>query len=51
MTFWTDEAAAEAGISSGLWRAQVEKFVTLMRTKPGREAYEVAVAETPAQVR
>jgi hypothetical protein len=25
--------------------------VTLMRTQPGREAYEVAVAETPAQVR
>ncbi|HTS72592.1 MAG TPA: hypothetical protein VMG74_02640 [Gaiellaceae bacterium] len=51
MTFWADEAAAEAGISSGLWRAQVEKFVTLMRTQPGRESYEVAVAETPAQVR
>ena len=50
MTFWSDEAAAEAGISSGLWRAQVAKFAMLMRTQPGRESYEVAVAETPARV-
>jgi heme-degrading monooxygenase HmoA len=50
MTFWTDEAAAEAGISSGLWHAQVEKFVTLIRTQPGREAYDVVVAEAPVPV-
>ena len=50
MTFWADEAAAEAGISSGLWRAQVAKFVTLMRTQPGRESYDVAVAEAPVPV-
>jgi heme-degrading monooxygenase HmoA len=46
-TFWADDDAAEAGIASGLWRAQVEKFVTLMRTQPGRETYDVAVAEAP----
>ncbi|MGZ4307927.1 MAG: hypothetical protein ACXVFC_04860 [Gaiellaceae bacterium] len=51
MTFWTDEATAEAGISSGLWRAQVEKFVTLIRAQPGRESYDVVVAEAPSYVR
>ena len=50
MTFWTNDAAAEAGISSGLWRAQVEKCVTLIRTQPGREAYDVVVAEAPVPV-
>jgi heme-degrading monooxygenase HmoA len=50
MTFWTDEAAAEAGVSSGLWHAQVEKFVTLIRAQPGREAYDVVVAEAPVPV-
>jgi hypothetical protein len=47
LTFWTDDDAAEAGIASGLWSAQVEKFVTIVRTPPGRETYEVAVAEAP----
>jgi heme-degrading monooxygenase HmoA len=47
MTFWTDEAAAEAGIASGHYAAQVEKFVTLIRAAPGRQAYEVLVARPP----
>jgi hypothetical protein len=49
-TFWTDEVAAEAAIAAGLWSAQVAKFVTVMRTQPGREAYDVVVAEAPAPV-
>jgi heme-degrading monooxygenase HmoA len=48
LTFWADEAAAEAGIASGAYGAQVEKFVTVMRAAPGRETYDVAVAEAPA---
>jgi heme-degrading monooxygenase HmoA len=48
MTFWTDEHAAEAGVASGLWRTQVEKFVTLIRDAPGRTAYDVVVEDAPA---
>ena len=48
MTFWADDATAEAGISSGAYGARVEKFVTVMRAAPGRETYDVSVAEAPA---
>ena len=48
MTFWENEEAAEAGISSGYYTAQVEKFVTYFRAPAGRETYEVALAEAPS---
>ena len=48
MTFWTDDEAAERSLASGLYAAQVDKFVTLMRTPPGREAYDVSIADVPA---
>ena len=48
MTFWGSEEAAEAGLSSGYYAAQVEKFVPYFRAPPGRETYEVALAEAPA---
>ena len=48
MTFWADDEAAERSLASGLYAAQVDKFVTIMRTPPGRETYEVAIADAPA---
>jgi heme-degrading monooxygenase HmoA len=48
MTFWASDEAAEAGIASGYYAAQVEKFVTYFRAPPGRETYEVAIAQAPA---
>ena len=48
ITFWTDDEAAERSLASGLYAAQVDKFVTLMRTPPGREAYDVSIANVPA---
>jgi heme-degrading monooxygenase HmoA len=48
LTFWTDEAAAEAGVKSGFYGEQVRKFVTVFEAPPGRETYEVVVAETAA---
>lgn len=50
MTFWRDEHAAQRTIDSGLYRANVEKFVTLLRAPPGREGYDVAVADRPAAI-
>jgi hypothetical protein len=47
VTFWTDEEAAEAAIASGHYAAQVEKFVTLIRAAPGRQTYDVLVAQPP----
>jgi heme-degrading monooxygenase HmoA len=46
LTFWTDEEAADAGVESGFYLDQVRKFVTVFKAPPGRETYEVVVAET-----
>jgi heme-degrading monooxygenase HmoA len=48
LTFWTDEAAARETTESGFYADQVRKFVTFYRTPPGRELYDVALAEAPA---
>ena len=50
MTFWRDEEAAEAGVVGGFYREQVQKFVTVFKAPPGREMYDVAVADVPAVV-
>lgn len=48
MTFWRDAAAADAGLDSGFYDEQVRKFVTTYRAQPGRETYDVAIADVPA---
>lgn len=50
LTFWRDEEAAEAGLKGGrsFYAEQVEKFVTIYRSPPGRERYDVVVADFPA---
>jgi heme-degrading monooxygenase HmoA len=50
LTFWSDEEAADAGLAGArsFYAEQVEKFVTIYRSPPGRETYDVAVAEAPA---
>jgi heme-degrading monooxygenase HmoA len=48
LTFWADVDSARAGIESGFYAEQVEKFVTVYRTPPGRDVYDVVVAEAPA---
>jgi heme-degrading monooxygenase HmoA len=52
LTFWRDEEAAEAGLAGGrsFYAEQIEKFVTIYRSSPGRETYDVAIAEAPAGV-
>jgi hypothetical protein len=50
MTFWRDEHAAEAGMASGFYGEQVQKFVTVFKAPLGREMYDVAVADVPAVV-
>jgi heme-degrading monooxygenase HmoA len=48
LTLWDNEQAAQSGIESGYYQEQIAKFVTFMRQAPGREHYEVIVAEVPA---
>lgn len=48
VTFWADEDAADAGVGSGRYDEQVEKFVTIFRSPPGRETYDVSIADVPA---
>jgi hypothetical protein len=50
ITFWSTEEAAEAGIKGGrsFYAEQVEKFVTIYKAPPGRETYDVVLAEAPA---
>jgi heme-degrading monooxygenase HmoA len=48
LTFWESEEAATAGLASGYYTEQLEKFVTFFRAPPGRETYEVALAEAPS---
>jgi hypothetical protein len=52
LTFWRDETAADAGLEGGrsFYAEQVEKFVTIYRSPPGRETYQVVVDDFPAAV-
>jgi heme-degrading monooxygenase HmoA len=45
VSFWGSEEAAEA--STAFAAAEVERYVTMFRAPPGREQYEVVVAELP----
>jgi heme-degrading monooxygenase HmoA len=47
MSLWVSEAAADAALASGFYQEQVEQFATLFLAPPGREQYEVALAEPP----
>jgi heme-degrading monooxygenase HmoA len=52
LTFWETEEAAEAGLKGtrSFYSEQVEKFVTLYAAPPGRELYDVVLAESPSAV-
>jgi heme-degrading monooxygenase HmoA len=47
MSLWDSREAAQAGVESGYYDEQVAKFVTVYRTPPGREHYEVVLADIP----
>ncbi len=47
ITFWASAEDAESGLASGFYGEQVEKFATVYRASPGRELYDVVVADVP----
>ena len=51
LTLWASDEAAEASLASGHYAKQLEKFVTFFRAPPGREHYDVALADVPAVTR
>ena len=48
VSIWDSEEAAAA--SADFARGELERFVTLFRAPPGREQYEVQVADVPEAI-
>jgi heme-degrading monooxygenase HmoA len=53
ITLWSSEETAHASRVSGFYQSQIEKLsdVVFYRASPGREAYDVVVAEAPVTAR
>ena len=51
LSFWTSDETARATRLSGFYKEQIEKFADLVvyRQAPGREAYDVVIAEAPQE--
>lgn len=47
LSFWESAESAEAGASTGWYPEVLEKYMTMFKSPPGRERYEVAFAELP----
>jgi heme-degrading monooxygenase HmoA len=45
ISLWSTAEAAQSTVSSGYYEAQLGKFLTVFRAPPGREQYEVVIAE------
>ena len=50
VTFWATVEDAEAGLAGArsFYAEQVAKFATIYRSPPGRDSYDVVLAEAPA---
>jgi heme-degrading monooxygenase HmoA len=50
VTFWATAEDAEAGLAGArsFYAEQVAKFATIYRSPPGRDSYDVVLAEAPA---
>jgi heme-degrading monooxygenase HmoA len=50
LTLWASAEAAEAGARTGWYAEQLEQYMTLFRSPPGRERYEVVMVDSPTPV-
>ena len=50
VTFWATTEDADAGLAGArsFYAEQVAKFATIYRSPPGRDSYDVVLAEAPA---
>jgi heme-degrading monooxygenase HmoA len=51
MSLWETEDQADAGSSQGHYADTLARYMTLFRAPPGRERYQVVVADLPATER
>ncbi len=51
ISLWSSAEAEEATFASGYYAEQVQKFLSLYRSPPGRQHYEISFAESPQPVR
>ena len=52
ITFWTSDETARGSRLSGFYQEQIDKFTTefaIFKAKPGRDTYDVVVADVPVQ--
>jgi len=47
LTFWDTAEEADAGTETGWYPDVLAEYTTLFRSPPGRETYEVNIAEPP----
>ena len=45
ISLWSTQDAAQSTVASGYYEAQLGKFLTVFRAVPGREQYEVVLAD------
>lgn len=45
VSLWETEAQADAGLAAGFYAETLSQYMTLFKAPPGRESYEVAVAD------
>ena len=48
LSLWDSAEDADTALRQGFYAAQIDKFVTVFRAPPGREGYDVLLAEAPA---
>jgi heme-degrading monooxygenase HmoA len=48
ISFWDTVEQADAGQGAGFYAETLERYVTLFKAPPGRDHYEVAMADLPA---
>jgi heme-degrading monooxygenase HmoA len=51
VSFWDTEEQADASGSTGFYAETLARYVTLFAAPPGRERYEVLVADVPTRDR
>jgi hypothetical protein len=47
VSLWETAEAAEADAPTGFYPETLERYMTIFRSPPGRERYEVALADLP----
>ncbi|MEV6269253.1 hypothetical protein AB0L64_18925 [Kribbella sp. NPDC051936] len=48
ISFWETPEAADAAGSQGFYAETLERYTTIFRSPPGRERYQIALAELPS---